>query len=131
LISRYKSIALVLPLIATFGCSRRQTADNRQLEFRNKLACAQLRPEIEKNAEQSDHEIDGIYSIFYSPKLNTCVVAKVIVWDATQPYVSSTVEITDALDQRIIWAQYSKKQPINMTDLDKILDQHIDELKRN
>jgi hypothetical protein len=122
---------MLMPLMVTLGCARRQRSEARQVEFQNKLACAQLRPAIEKNASQGDHEIDGIYSVFYSPKLNTCVVAKEIVWDATRPYVSSTIEITDALDQRIIWAQYSKKQPINMTDLDKTLDQHIDELKKN
>jgi hypothetical protein len=119
----------MLLLTASTGCSRQSAARMTEVEFQHKLACQRLRAEVEKNAEQGDHEIDGIYSVFYSSKMNSCLAAKVIVWDATRPYSASTIEIQDVLDQRIVWAQYSKKQPINMTDLDKNLDEQINHLK--
>jgi len=123
-----QGIAALLLLASTTGC-RQSAARKTEIEFQHKLACQRLRADLEKNAEQGDHEIDGIYSVFYSSKMNSCLVAKEIVWDATRPYSASTIEIQDVLDQRLVWAQYSKKQPINMTDLEKTLDEHIDSLK--
>jgi hypothetical protein len=118
-----------LLLFGTTGCCRPSAARKTEIEFQRKLSCQRLRADIEKNAEQGDHEIDGIYSVFYSSKMNSCLVAKVIVWDAEWPYASATAEIDDVLDQRTVWAHWSKDKPINMTDLHKILDTHIDNLK--
>lgn len=107
--------------------------------FRHKVECEKYQKGLEEEAERlrDGFRHDVIYSVFYSSKRNSCLVAKDIVNTHPNPkepidyqtdVYAETLEIDDLLDQRqLFYQELSGDHPDSETN--RILDAQIDALK--
>jgi hypothetical protein len=73
---------------------------------------------------RNEFESQFDYSVFYSPKMNACLVAKYTVWKNGGEYV----EIADSGTGSQVWLEfYSTPRP--KPEIEKILSEQIEDLK--
>jgi hypothetical protein len=96
--------------------------------LRHKLECQKLRKGVEDNVVQDSFEIESIYSVFYSSKANSCMLAKYTLFPHKDKKDSESLEIDDLLDQRQVWSQYLAESE-TYPEVEGMLDKQIDQLK--
>jgi hypothetical protein len=131
--SRFSAVMVIAS--CSFGCNKTaEQAGNAvpkqdtESELRHKLECEKLRKDVVDNLDQNQFEIQNLYSVFYSSKMNSCLAAKYTLYPRKNAASSETLEIDDLLDQRQVWSQYleeSKQYPV----VEDMLDKQIDSLK--
>jgi hypothetical protein len=131
------TLLITLGLLLSSGCrSGRAPEETTDAIFRHRVECEKYQKGFEDEAKalQDSFRHDIIYSVFYSAKRDSCLVAKYIVFtnsgltkDPTDIY-AETAEIDDVLDHRKVWAQdYSGGE--EDSKMEQTLDGQIDALK--
>jgi hypothetical protein len=131
---RMTKFSIMSCLFMLLGCNSQRTSQTAvanhdvNSEFMHKLECSKLRKNAEDTAIQTSSELDAIYSVFYSAKMNSCLVAEYKLFPSKTGPESESLLIEDLFDQREVWSQYlpeSKKYP----EVEDMLDKQIEQLK--
>ncbi len=126
-------IALLAPVSIALLCGC-QSRNDRATIFKLKTECAARKDKFVREGEsQSDANYKNyVWSVTYSPSLNTCLVARDEVFTELNadpphfPHLSGqTIQIEDAFSQRVLWQQKSK-EPID--NWDGVLNKKLEEL---
>ena len=129
-------LLLTTPLVngcnktAPVEISSASKATDKGLELQQKIACKQFEAKAEEDAQKDPTGLEIIDSVFYSPKANSCLVAKHLLW--YPKYAGGRdpedLEIDDILGGKQIFYQHFDHAQDAAT-ISVLMDKQIAELK--
>jgi hypothetical protein len=110
-LQRVVSIGITAAAMLSVGCEHpvdKTSEINTHMQFTQKLECKKFEKNILDDDEQDKTALITIVSIFYSSRMNSCLVAKRSIYLPTTQKVlgvAELLEIDDVLEDRMLWSQ--------------------------